>query len=181
MSYWDEDFNPLSEDMSARCREAITAEDPSSPVTPAESLRSDEGEPRIALPESGPSAVSLFWWTLLILVMGGMVFGMLVASGAPGSGSAIAIPGIIILLVLPGLQLGAAILTAVFLAVSLRPDKRYQFRQLGKIVKGVLAGTALGILVMVIIGVLQVIAGVLVAYLFLGILVLWGLYLLMGR
>jgi hypothetical protein len=109
----------------------------------------EDFNPRIALPKSGPSAVSLFWWTLLVLVTGGMVFGMLTDGGA-----GIAVAGIIVLLVFPGLQLGAAVLTAVFLAVSRRPDRGYQLRQLGKIVKGVLVGTALGILVMVIIGLL---------------------------
>jgi hypothetical protein len=48
------------------------------------------------------------------------------------------------LLFLPGLQLIAAILVALILAVSHRPDKGYQFHQLGKIVVGTLVGTLIG-------------------------------------
>jgi hypothetical protein len=60
--------------------------------------------------------------------------------------------GVIIVLILPALQLGSALLTALTLATSSRTDKGYQFRQLGKIVLGVVVGTVLGILIMVGIG-----------------------------
>jgi hypothetical protein len=100
-----------------------------------------------------PSAVKLFWWTLLLLM--GVVPLLVLGWTSRGSGfthqlpSAIYIGVIIILFVLPGLQLGAALVTALILAVSPRPDKGYQFRQLGKIVLGVVVGTLLGVLVMV--------------------------------
>jgi hypothetical protein len=97
--------------------------------------------------------VKLFWWTLLLLM--GVVPLLVLGWTSRGSGfthqlpSAIYIGVIIILFVLPGLQLGAALVTALILAVSPRPDKGYQFRQLGKIVLGVVVGTLLGVLVMV--------------------------------
>ena len=44
--------------------------------------------------------------------------------------------GLIAFMVLPGLQLIATFVTAVVLGASSRPDKRYQFRQLGKLFLG---------------------------------------------
>jgi hypothetical protein len=124
-------------------RDAFTAEAPPARVPLAESVRSFVDERRIALPSFGPSAVSLFWGILLILILGGALLSI-----SKGGGDGLIIGVIILLLVLPGLQLGAALVTALILAVSARPDKRYQFLRLGKIVLGVLVGTLLGGLVM---------------------------------
>lgn len=101
--------------------------------------RAPSDEPRITLPVSGPSAVSLFWWTLLVFVVGAMVL-LSIKYDNPLGGM------FLILLILPGLQLGAAVLIAFVLALSARPDRSYQFRKLGKIVKGSLIGALLGIL-----------------------------------
>ena len=46
------------------------------------------------------------------------------------------------------MQLGAAILALFVLAVSARPDKAFQLKQLGKIIVGLIAGTIAGILIM---------------------------------
>ena len=75
--------------------------------------------------------------------------GILLSVVSGGEGLLIGI--IIILLVLPAMQLGAALVTAVILGLSNRPDKRFQAKQLGKIVLGVLAGTFIGIVLMVVI------------------------------
>jgi hypothetical protein len=88
--------------------------------------------------------VSLFWWTLLVLVICGMVLGF-IKEGPNG----LVFGLIIIVMVLPGLQLGAAIVAALILAVSTRPDKSFQLRQISKIVLGVVLGTIAGILAMV--------------------------------
>lgn len=103
------------------------------------------GTPDIALPKSGPSAVSLFWWIFLGLVGLGSLLGA--ASGPEG----FMVGWIILLLVLPLLQLGSAIITSIVLAVSQRSDTRYQFVQLGKITLGLVIGTVAGIASMFII------------------------------
>src|SRR5262245_61862210 len=79
-------------------REAVTAEDPLAPAQPLPPLGPAEGPPRVALPGSGPSAVSLFWWVLLALVLFGCLLG-----GAYAGPQGPLIAGVIILLVLPGL------------------------------------------------------------------------------
>jgi hypothetical protein len=48
------------------------------------------------------------------------------------------------LLFLPLVQLGAALVAALILIASARPDKAAQLRQLGKIVVGTVVGTLLG-------------------------------------
>jgi len=144
--YWDEvDAEPGTWDASARDREAVTAGVPPPTATPAGSLRPAQHEQAITVPTPGPSAVGIFWWALLALVVVGMLLTVLGSRGSDG----LVIGVIILLLVLPGLQLGAAFLTALVLALSPRPDKGYQFRQLGKIVLGSVVGAVAGILVMV--------------------------------
>jgi hypothetical protein len=148
--YWDEEADePGAWPTSAREREAVTAEPPASPTTPVDPVRLDKDERGIALPAPGPSAVSLFWWTVVVLVFlatVGIYFWNRRDFGR--NGEAVVIIGIILLLGFPGLQLGAAVVTAFILAVSDRPDKIYQLRQLGKIVGGLVAGTAIGLLAM---------------------------------
>jgi hypothetical protein len=124
-------------------REAVTAEEPLAPAPPRVPLGPAGGPPRVALPGSDPSAVSLFWWVLLALVLLGCLLGSF--HGAP-QGPLIA--GVIILLVLPGLQLGAGVVTLLILAVSPRQDKAYQLWQLGKIFLGVIVGAGAGLLIM---------------------------------
>ena len=87
--------------------------------------------------------MSLFWWTVLILVFSGTVLGF-IAEGPNG----LAMSLLMIVLVLPGVQLGAAIAVALILAASARPDKSQQLRQISKIALGVVLGTIAGILAM---------------------------------
>lgn len=159
--YWDEEYSPRPGLTSTREREAITAETPFPPwkreeeaitaegpvppVTPAEPLRSYARQRGIALPASGASAVSLFWRTVLVVVIAGWCL----LPVAVGAGMDLLIGGLLILLGFPAMQFAAAVVTALILAASNRPDKSYQFMQLGKIVVGMVAGTLLGILVMV--------------------------------
>jgi hypothetical protein len=98
------------------------------------------------MPRSELSAVRLFWQALLVLSVLGALLS--IAGGPSGPMAA----GFIILLALPLVQLGAAVVTALILAMSEFPDKSYQFRQLGKIVLGLVVGTVLGILAMVLVG-----------------------------
>jgi hypothetical protein len=151
--YWDEEvdkphrWTTQAPDRQAitRDRDAVTAQAVPTPAAPGDSFRPSGDEPRIALPKSSLSAVSLFWWTFLVLT----AVGLLVAIGYL-RGDRLALVGgvIIILLILPGLQLGAALLTAIILAVTAHPNKGYQFWQLGKIVLGVVIGTLIGLGVM---------------------------------
>jgi hypothetical protein len=106
------------------------------------SLQSDqsEGESETGLPASGLSAAALFWLTFPILAMVGMVLGLLDGS--------LDWMVVIVVLALPAFQIGAAIVVAFILAVSARRDKDNQYRQLGNIAAGVVAGTGFGILAM---------------------------------
>jgi hypothetical protein len=110
----------------------------------------DSGEyrprtPDIALPRSGPSSVALFWWVLLALIGLGTLLS--VVSGPEG----LMVGWVIMLMVLPFMQLGSALITCIALALSPRQDKRWQFIQLGKITLGVVIGTVAGIAAMFII------------------------------
>jgi hypothetical protein len=105
----------------------------------------------VALPsiqKTGVSAVKVFWLISLICAILGALIGLV--EGAEGF-----VVGLVILaLVYPAVQLGSAMLVAFWLAVSSRDDKRYQFKQLGKITLGLFLGTVAGILTMVVIGVM---------------------------
>ncbi|HYT90144.1 MAG TPA: hypothetical protein VEL76_15660, partial [Gemmataceae bacterium] len=122
--------------------QAVTARDASAPPPPPLSLRSPAGPLEIVRPMSGPSSVSLFWWILLGLVGVGIVFSL--AYGPPG----LLIGGVIILLVLPGLQLLSGVVVMFVLLLSARLDRSYQLWQLGKIFLGVLAGAGAGFAIM---------------------------------
>lgn len=104
-----------------------------------------EAVPHVA--KAGVSAVALFWWLLLGLV----VFGFFASAFSGPTG--LIVGAVIIAMVLPALQLLSALVTAIVVATSTRYDKMYQFKQLGKMTLGVILGTVLGILVMVGIGV----------------------------
>jgi hypothetical protein len=95
------------------------------------------------LSRPGPSAVSLFWWILLGLI--GLGFILSLGTGPSG----ILVGVVILLLILPGLQLGSVIITALVVGLSSRPDKSYQMAQLGRIALGVIGGAGLGLVVMV--------------------------------
>jgi hypothetical protein len=139
-SYWDEEnYDPGPRGVSPREREAVTLEPPVAPQLREVEHRAFDGEIGIALPGYGPSAVTFFWWTLLGLVVLGFLLSL--TNGAEG----VLIGGVIMLMVLPGMQLGSALITAVVLALSTRPDKNYQFWQLGKVVLGAVVGTVVGI------------------------------------
>jgi hypothetical protein len=97
----------------------------------------------MAPPRSGISAVSLFWLTLLALVIVGVPLGA--SRGTEGVGVVV----LILALVLPGVMLAAGVVTLVILAIVPLPDKAYQMWQLGKIMLGIVVGAAGGILVMV--------------------------------
>jgi len=142
LSYWDEEETEASPP-SLPPGEGITAAAP----VPAgrEPLQPSDPERRFGLRNSGPSAVGLFWWTFLVLALLGFV-GFNVWAG--GGGVSI-VGGVILLLTLPAFQLGAGLVAALILAMSSRSDKSYQFRQLGKILLGMVAGTMVGMLVMV--------------------------------
>jgi hypothetical protein len=111
-------------------------------VTPVDAFQGSEDEPRIALPRSGPSAVRTFWIVLLVL----LAIGLMLSLAAGGEGFIVGV--VIILLILPALQLAAAIVTLFVLALSTHPNRGRQLWQLGKIVMGVVIGTVLGIVVM---------------------------------
>jgi hypothetical protein len=140
-SYWDEEFDDdwPPRPLSPRDREGISI-DPM-PGRPAEVSRASRRDD-IALGTYGPSAVSLFWWTSLIFAALGLVIA--VFNGAEG----FLIGGVILLMVFPGVQLAAAVVAALVLAISSRPDKGRQLRQVGKIILGMIIGTIAGILTM---------------------------------
>src|SRR5262245_16517565 len=114
MHYWDEVDDPGA---WAPHQEAVTARPPDASPISAEPLRSYERTPNIALAEPGAPAVAVFWWTLLVLVILGMIV------GAVNGPTGILVGVVIILLVLPGMQLAAALFTAIILGVSERRDK----------------------------------------------------------
>jgi hypothetical protein len=105
--------------------------------------------PDIAKP--GVSAVRVFW----LLTLATVLLGVLIASRMPEAGNTILGGLFILLMVFPAVQLGTALITVIWLAVSSRPDKSFQLWQLGKITLGLFAGTVAGILVMVVIGVVM--------------------------
>lgn len=114
----------------------------------------DYGEAAWNIPErrdrttrDGLSAVAVYWLSLLVLTflfLGGA--GVMALTGDTG----VILGGVVLLaLGLPVLQLVAAVPTAIYLGVSSRVDRRYEFGQLGKILAGTVLGTLLGIAVMV--------------------------------
>jgi hypothetical protein len=154
-SYWEETYDPAPWARSARDpeavtrgRDALTAQEVPL-AAPDEPRRAADDDRNYTLPSStSPSAVKVFWWTVLGLVIAGLVL-FTVQSGFSTRGMGeVVVVAIILLLVLPAVQLAAAVVTALVLAVVPGADKGYQFKQLGKIVLGLVAGTILGCLVM---------------------------------
>jgi len=84
----------------------------------------------------------VFWLLSLVAVVLGALWGATL-------GDTFIVGIIIVLLVFPAVQLVCAIITAIWLGLSSRPDKAFQFKQLGKVTAGLFLGTLAGILVMV--------------------------------
>jgi len=100
--------------------------------------------------DGGPSAVRSFWVTLLVLVLLGFLVGPLMGGGNGQLPTNLVLTAVVILMVLPALQLVAAAVAAVFVAVSGGADRGVQLRRLGRIALGVFLGTMAGMLAMVI-------------------------------
>jgi hypothetical protein len=97
-------------------------------------------------PPSAVSAASIFWWTVLVLILIATVLGLpfMVVGGL-----------FVSLMALPLVQLLASLVTLLILVGSTRPDRDLQLKQLGKITLGVVIGTffgglALGVLLLVV-------------------------------
>lgn len=110
----------------------------------------DTGEEFPLVKKPGFSAVTFFWWITCFLIFLGFAYGILEGRG---EATALLITGVIVLLVFPGIQLIAAIITMIIFACWPRPDKMHQLAQLGKITLGVVLGTVIGIAIMVGLGV----------------------------
>jgi hypothetical protein len=149
MDDWDEDeYRPGASADAALDPEAITENAPP-PAKESADSRFDVGDSPIALSAARRSAASLFWWTLLVMSIGWMVWHSLADPNRMGEpGSRIVAAAFFLVLLYPLVQLAAALVTAFILAVSSRLDKRYQFGQLGKLTLGTVAGTVAGILPM---------------------------------
>jgi hypothetical protein len=144
IEYWDEEYEPGPTNGAKVDPEAITEKTPASPGRPI--IRAG-AVPDIA--KSGVSAVKVFWLLSLTATILGALIG--ITQGANGF-----VVGLVILaLVFPAIQLGCAIITAVWIAFSSRPDQSFQKAQVGRITLGLVLGTIGGILVMVGIGVLM--------------------------
>jgi hypothetical protein len=124
-------------------RAAVTSQRQPINSPPAESLGSPDDDHDVSVVASSHSAGSLFWWSVLVLAVIGLV-AFPIAYGVNSCGAAV----LILALVFPAIQFGAALVTAVILALSPRPDKEYQYRQLGEIVGGTVLGTVVGLIVM---------------------------------
>ena len=109
----------------------------------------ETGEPQLRQP--GPSAVTLFWWILCVLIFLGFAYGIMIDSGDM-MGTTLMGTTLVIVMCFPGLQLVSAFLTLILFACWPRPDKSRQLKQLAKITGGVVAGTIAGILLMIGIG-----------------------------
>lgn len=94
----------------------------------------------------GPSAVRIYWLSVLILgslvMAGGGVMALANGRGDLTGGLLGAV--FVIIMLLPALLLLAALVTAVVLGVSTRPDKAREFGQLGRIAVGVFIGALAG-------------------------------------
>ncbi len=130
-----------------RQQEAVTRRAPAPPNPPDEAAESLKPNRPVTLHAFGPSAVSLFWRTLLLLAVAGVTFST-IKIGSEG----FAVGLWFLVLILPAVQLGAAILVALILAVSRRPDKRYQLLQIVRIALGVMVGAGAGLMLMVALG-----------------------------
>ncbi len=109
----------------------------------------DIAVPNIA--KTGVSAVKVFWILSLAAALLGAVLGA--SFGEPREGLVIGL--VLLALAFPAVQLGIVIVLLIWLAISSRPDRSFQFWQVGKITLGLFVGTAAGIMTMVAIGVMM--------------------------
>jgi hypothetical protein len=102
--------------------------------------------PAEGTPIKGVTAVGVFWWTTLILVLGVSVFVALLIGSENDSQYLLGwfIGLFVSLMALPIVQLVAAGTAATFSVSSKRPDYVRQLRQAGKIALGVLIGSLAG-------------------------------------
>jgi hypothetical protein len=100
-------------------------------------------------PQTGASAVQVYW----ILSLVGAILGAWVGAMQGGEGFIIGL--VILAMVFPAVQLVMAIITAIWLGASSRPDRSFQLGQIGRITLGLVVGTVVGILTMVVIGVVM--------------------------
>ena len=111
-------------------------------------LEPDEDRAPVASPAgNGVSACTLFWWLIPVVSLAVPIFG-----AATGDRDFCASSLIMVALCLPAVQFASAFIVAVVLCFSSRPDRAYQFGRLGRIVIGTFVGSAVGVLVMVLIG-----------------------------
>jgi hypothetical protein len=96
---------------------------------------------KVAPSASRCSAVVVFWITLVVLLL--IAVALLWARQGNASEAVV-----IIAIAFPGLQLAAVIVTAFVLTAAGGADDGYQWRQLGKIFIGAIAGTLIGAAVM---------------------------------
>ena len=114
-------------------------------------LEADEDRPSVLYAGgSGVTAVSLFWMILFaISVVCGIWFTSV--GGGDSCGGAL----LILAMTMPAVQLASIVLVAIVLSFWTRPDRGYQFSQLGRVTLGTVVGTVAGVLLMILIGVLM--------------------------
>jgi hypothetical protein len=95
----------------------------------------------------GLSGVALHWRIFLASLAIGLLAGKLMGDQGP-----LIVTGIVLLVIMPALQLVSALLAAFVMLAWPRPDRSYQLAQLGKVILGLVIGTAAGIGVMVLMG-----------------------------
>jgi hypothetical protein len=104
-----------------------------------------------SIARGGVSTVPVFWTLTGVF----SVLAVFLSGIAGDRGEGVVVGLVILALTFPGIQLAAAVVCAIWLGVSPRHDKAYQFKQLGKITAGLVLGTIAGILAMVAIGVMM--------------------------
>jgi hypothetical protein len=126
-------------------------EDEDNFVPPANSSSGSQPEGRRT---NGPSAVKVFWYTTLVLIGLGFVIGVFLAvkNGDPSdAGNGLLGAGIVMLMVFPGMQLLAVVISLFF--VPLRKSERTNlgrdWSRLGKIALGTILGSVVGFGLMV--------------------------------
>jgi hypothetical protein len=144
LEYWDRKRNQAALSSAAPPpAEAVTSDPTAGAEPPRDLAPSPEPDRRITLPRSGPTAVGIYWVTLVVASIAVM--------GYLSSAHGIAIALIILFLVFPAVQLAVVLLAAFVLAFVPCSDKEYQFQRLAKIGFGALVGTIVGVAIMVVV------------------------------
>jgi hypothetical protein len=107
----------------------------------------------------GFPSVLVFWWVFMVLCLLAVLAGTILFHGSSGARESdwllgIVISLVVLLLIMPGLQIAALVITFIAVACMPRRDKAYQFVQLGKIGLGIIVGSVAGVLAMMGIGAL---------------------------